>query len=249
MDDIKTELGIVPVESHRPGSLLYTDNKPVVNELIEKYGQTQRGLKPRKMEPCMSITQKVPLRSFSDGGLSLSMRLPPCQVLHRQSPCCCNICSSRDPRLISAVTDGSLGAATSPWVTGIQNLRIGGLSHFINTLILVSGLSYGNAYLFAASRTLYGLARGKPNPLLIETYQTSNKALRSSIPQDLNKMHKDWSPNLLLGGYLLNLLRYLSYCFQLCHRSLLLVRKPDHHRFRRLILLYAAYIHWILRRS
>lgn len=134
------------------------------------------------------------------------------------------IYSSKDPRLMSAIADGSSGAAASPWVIGIQNLGIGFLPHFINALILVSGLSCGNAYLFAASRTLYGLARGKPNLLLIETYQTTDKAFRSSSSQDLDEMHKGWSPNLLYGGCLLDLLRYLPCCFQLCYRSLLLVR-------------------------
>ncbi|KAI7760057.1 hypothetical protein LZL87_012428 [Fusarium oxysporum] len=69
------------------------------------------------------------------------------------------ICSSRDEMLISAIADGSSGAAASPWVMSIQNLGIGFLPHFINALILVSGLSCGNAYLFASSRTLYGLTR------------------------------------------------------------------------------------------
>jgi amino acid transporter len=50
MDANKTELGIAPVDSHRPGSLLDADHKPVVNELVQKYGQTQRGLKPRHVQ-------------------------------------------------------------------------------------------------------------------------------------------------------------------------------------------------------
>ncbi|KLP21546.1 putative general amino acid permease [Fusarium fujikuroi] len=77
------------------------------------------------------------------------------------------ICSSKDKRLISAIADGSSGAAASPWVIGIQNLGIGFLPHFINALILVSGLSCGNAYLFAASRTLYGLARDHQAPKIL----------------------------------------------------------------------------------
>ncbi|KAG7410554.1 Proline-specific permease [Fusarium oxysporum f. sp. rapae] len=63
------------------------------------------------------------------------------------------ICSSRDEMLISATADGSSGTAASPWVIGIQNLGIGFLPHFINALILVSGLSCGNAYLFASSNS------------------------------------------------------------------------------------------------
>ncbi len=67
------------------------------------------------------------------------------------------ICSSRDPSLISAT---SSDAAASPWVIGIQNLGITGLPDLINALILLSGLSCGNAYLYSSSRTLYGLAKG-----------------------------------------------------------------------------------------
>lgn len=71
------------------------------------------------------------------------------------------ICSSDDDRLMSALNEGESTAAASPWVIGIQNLGIGGLPHLINFLILTSGLSCGNAYLYSSSRTLYGLARGK----------------------------------------------------------------------------------------
>ncbi|KKF93517.1 putative proline-specific permease put4 [Ceratocystis platani] len=74
------------------------------------------------------------------------------------------ICSSRDPTLMAAV-DGSLpGAAASPWVIGIVNLGISGLPHVVNAGILLSGLSCGNAYLYSASRTLYGLARDGQAP-------------------------------------------------------------------------------------
>lgn len=77
------------------------------------------------------------------------------------------ICSSRDERLIGAIKDSSAGSAASPWVIGIENLGIRGLPHLINFLILTSGWSCGNAYLYSSSRTLYGLARGKfysPSP-------------------------------------------------------------------------------------
>lgn len=50
------------------------------------------------------------------------------------------ICSSRDERLLGATSDGSVGAAASPWVIGIQNLGIVGLPSLINALILLSGL-------------------------------------------------------------------------------------------------------------
>ena len=74
------------------------------------------------------------------------------------------ICSSRDERLMSAIDNGDVGAAASPWVIGIQNLGIEGLPGFINALILLSGWSCGNAYLYSSSRTLYSLARDGQAP-------------------------------------------------------------------------------------
>lgn len=68
------------------------------------------------------------------------------------------ICSSRDPRLLGALDEGSVGSAASPWVIGITNLGIHGLSGFVNFLVMVSGWSCGNAYLYSSSRTLYSLA-------------------------------------------------------------------------------------------
>ncbi|KAJ4378488.1 hypothetical protein N0V86_006194 [Didymella sp. IMI 355093] len=74
------------------------------------------------------------------------------------------ICSSRDARLLGAIDAGEPGAAASPWVVGITNLGIKGLPGLINFLILLSGWSCGNAYLYASSRTLYGLARDGQAP-------------------------------------------------------------------------------------
>lgn len=68
------------------------------------------------------------------------------------------ICSSRDPRLLGAIQDGAAGSAASPWVIGITNLGISGLAGLVNVLILLSGWSCGNAYLYSSSRTLYSLA-------------------------------------------------------------------------------------------
>jgi amino acid transporter len=70
------------------------------------------------------------------------------------------ICSSRDQRLMGAIKNSDAGSAASPWVIGIQNLGITGLPDLINAMILLSGWSCGNAYLYSSSRTLYGLARG-----------------------------------------------------------------------------------------
>jgi yeast amino acid transporter len=74
------------------------------------------------------------------------------------------LCSSRDERLLGAISDGSAGAAASPWVLGIQNLGIEGLPSLINAVIMLSGLSCGNAYLYSTSRTLYSLARDGQAP-------------------------------------------------------------------------------------
>ncbi|KAF7562906.1 hypothetical protein G7046_g1213 [Stylonectria norvegica] len=77
------------------------------------------------------------------------------------------ICSSKDEGLLDALSGGASGAAASPWVIGIQNLGISGLPDLINFLILTSGLSCGNAYLYSSSRTLYGLARDGQAPAFL----------------------------------------------------------------------------------
>ena len=74
------------------------------------------------------------------------------------------ICNPRDPRLISAIESDAPGSAASPWVIGIENLEISGLPDLINLLILLSGWSCGNAYLYSSSRTLYSLARDGQAP-------------------------------------------------------------------------------------
>jgi yeast amino acid transporter len=74
------------------------------------------------------------------------------------------ICSSRDTGLLGAIEDGGSGAGASPWVIGIQNLGITGLPSLINAVIMLSGLSCGNAYLYSTSRTLYSLAQDGQAP-------------------------------------------------------------------------------------
>lgn len=86
------------------------------------------------------------------------------------------ICSSRDPRLLGALENGSAGSAASPWVIGITNLGIEGLPSFINALILLSAWSCGNAYLYSASRTLYSLALDEQAPAFFK------KCTKSGIP-------------------------------------------------------------------
>lgn len=75
------------------------------------------------------------------------------------------ICPSQDPTLLQAIDDSKPGAAASPWVVGMKNVGIHGfLPGLINFLILLSGWSCGNAYLFTSSRTLYSLAQDGQAP-------------------------------------------------------------------------------------
>ncbi|BGP19354.1 hypothetical protein JCM10213_006860 [Rhodosporidiobolus nylandii] len=64
------------------------------------------------------------------------------------------IVSPNDPNLLN----GTGNAASSPWVIGIERAGIKALPHIINAVILVAAFSAGNSDLYAASRTLYGLA-------------------------------------------------------------------------------------------
>ncbi|OWB73573.1 hypothetical protein B5S31_g3322 [[Candida] boidinii] len=63
-----------------------------------------------------------------------------------------------DPRLMSAISDGSSGAAASPFVIGIQNAGIKVLNHIVNACILTSAYSSGNSFFYSGSRTLYSMA-------------------------------------------------------------------------------------------
>ncbi|GAA6052158.1 hypothetical protein JCM3770_001246 [Rhodotorula araucariae] len=64
------------------------------------------------------------------------------------------IVSPNDERLINGGSD----AAASPWVIGIQRAGISALPSIINAVILIAAFSAGNSDLYAASRTIYGLA-------------------------------------------------------------------------------------------
>lgn len=75
------------------------------------------------------------------------------------------ICNSRDERLLGAIDSGDAGAAASPWVLGLLGHGISGfLPGLINFLILLSGWSCGNAFLYSSSRTLYSLAQDGQAP-------------------------------------------------------------------------------------
>ncbi|SCU94829.1 LANO_0E08306g1_1 [Lachancea nothofagi CBS 11611] len=74
------------------------------------------------------------------------------------------IVAYNDKNLASALSQGKSGAASSPFVIGIQNAGIKGLPHIINACILTSAWSSGNSYLFAASRSLLSMAEDGTAP-------------------------------------------------------------------------------------
>ncbi|KAK7186602.1 hypothetical protein DPSP01_001982 [Paraphaeosphaeria sporulosa] len=63
-----------------------------------------------------------------------------------------------DPELKAAFKDGKPGAAASPYVVAMNRLRIEGLPHIVNAMVLGAAFSAGNSYVYCASRSLYGLA-------------------------------------------------------------------------------------------
>lgn len=66
-----------------------------------------------------------------------------------------------DPKLLSILNGASPGsgtAAASPYVIAMQNLGVNGLPHLVSALLVTSAFSAGNGYVFAATRSLYGLA-------------------------------------------------------------------------------------------
>lgn len=66
-----------------------------------------------------------------------------------------------DPTLV-AILSGEAGgagtAAASPYVIAMSNLKINGLPHLVNALMITSIFSAGNTYTYCATRNLYGLA-------------------------------------------------------------------------------------------
>ncbi|KAJ6485222.1 general amino acid permease AGP2 [Mycena vulgaris] len=61
-----------------------------------------------------------------------------------------------DPGLLATVVIRP-GAGTLPYVIAMEYLRLGGLAHAVNTLVMLSIFSTGNSYVYVASHTLFGL--------------------------------------------------------------------------------------------
>ncbi|KAI6716145.1 amino acid permease [Diplocarpon mali] len=86
------------------------------------------------------------------------------------------LCPADDPALGRALQAGAAGAATSPWVLGLQRHGVRGVANLVNAVVLTSAWSCGNAYVFSASRTLYALALNGKAPALFK------RCLRNGVP-------------------------------------------------------------------
>lgn len=66
-----------------------------------------------------------------------------------------------DPTLnaiLNGEVSGSGTSAASPYVLAMVRLKISGLPHFVNAVVLTSVFSAGNGYVFCSSRSLYTMA-------------------------------------------------------------------------------------------
>ena len=73
----------------------------------------------------------------------------------------------------SALTNGGAGAGSSPFVVGISNAGISVLPSIINAVIIISGWSSGNSFLYVSSRSLYSLAISGAAPRIFKTCSKS----------------------------------------------------------------------------
>ena len=81
-----------------------------------------------------------------------------------------------DPTLIAAFKNSKPGAAASPYVVAMDRLRIPGLPHIVNAMVLASAFSAGNSYVYCASRSLFGLALEGKAPKFL------TKCTRQGVP-------------------------------------------------------------------
>lgn len=69
------------------------------------------------------------------------------------------VCSYNDPLLVEALKTGLPGAAASPFVISMVNLKIRVLPDIVNGALVIAAFSSGNSYTYTSLRTLYGLAK------------------------------------------------------------------------------------------
>jgi amino acid transporter len=74
------------------------------------------------------------------------------------------------------LNNGSGTADGSPYVIAMQNMGVAVLPHIVNALLITSIFSAGNAYVYCAMRSLYGLACDGQAPAIFK------KTLKNGIP-------------------------------------------------------------------
>lgn len=75
--------------------------------------------------------------------------------------------SSKDERLLNAISDEEPGVSASPFVIAIVNGGIDGLPHVINAVVLSSAFSAGNSFFYASTRILYSTALDGKAPKIL----------------------------------------------------------------------------------
>jgi amino acid transporter len=85
-------------------------------------------------------------------------------LLRRPAVCLGTVVSYNDPTLLSFIDGTASGGGTSaavPYEIAMERLKISGLPHLINAIIMTSVFSCGKGVLFAASRVFvrYGRSR------------------------------------------------------------------------------------------
>ncbi|KND89239.1 putative proline-specific permease put4, partial [Tolypocladium ophioglossoides CBS 100239] len=76
--------------------------------------------------------------------------------------------SSKDPKLLNAISSSAPGAAQSPFVIAINNAGIKTLPSIINGVVLSSAWSAGNSFFYASTRVLYASALDGKAPAFLK---------------------------------------------------------------------------------
>lgn len=84
---------------------------------------------------------------------------------------------ANDDTLLRVLNSGETGTgAASPFVMAMTNMKIEGLPHLVNALLLTSIYSAGNAYVYTTSRSLYSLAHDGHAPKIFR------KCTKNGVP-------------------------------------------------------------------
>lgn len=90
------------------------------------------------------------------------------------------ICVPYNDPTLNAILNGDITgsgtSAASPYVLAMQRLKISGLPHFFNAIVMTSVFSAGNGYVFSSSRSLYSMALAGRAPKIF------TKTIGSGVP-------------------------------------------------------------------